>query len=119
MIAYWKDIKLIIFNIANIGRAYYTGDINNYNFEKSFKGDSSVLEGDYIIGTSISFSAEDEFQKMLIMYDMGIGAGIGGSTNIGSRTYKKKIFNFWWSVIYDNQFKPFKLIYWSRKNSEI
>lgn len=53
------------------------------------------MEGDYIIGASISFSAEDEFQKMLIMYDMGIGAGIGGSANIGSRTYKKKFFNFW------------------------
>ena len=80
---------------ANTGRAMYTGSVQNYNFEDTFLGNSSGLEGDYIIGASISFSEKDIYEKSLILFDMGIGYGIGGSANIGAKTYGKKIFHFW------------------------
>jgi uncharacterized protein YebE (UPF0316 family) len=58
-------------------------------------GNSSGFEGDYILGLSLSFSEKDKYQKMLITYDMGYGPGLGGSINIGAKTYGKRIFNFW------------------------
>lgn len=41
---------------ANVGRAMYTGKAQNYNFENTFLGYSSGLEGEYVVGASISFS---------------------------------------------------------------
>jgi hypothetical protein len=80
---------------ANMGRAMYTGKVNDYSFEDSFLGYSSGLEFDAFIGFSASVSERDKHKNELIMYDMGYGPSIGGSYNIGSITYGKRIFNFW------------------------
>ena len=80
---------------ANIGRAMYTGSVQNYNFEDTFLGNSSGLEIDYIIGVSYSAGEHDQFEDYLNSFDIGIGHGYGGSANIGARTYGKKIFHFW------------------------
>ncbi len=73
----------------------YTGKAQNYNFENTFLGYSSGLEDEYVVGASISFSEKGIYWKSLILFDMGIGYGAGGSANIGAKTYGKKIFHFW------------------------
>ena len=80
---------------ANVGRAMYTGRVQDYNFEDTFLGKSAGLESDFIVGVSLSAGEKDAFNQSLILFDAGYGPSIGASVNIGAITYQWKRFKFW------------------------
>jgi hypothetical protein len=80
---------------VNNGRSNYLGPANLFDFDATFRGKSSGVEGDYIIGLSISASEYDRYGNTLLSIDVGVGPGIGGSVNIGAITYIHPLFKIW------------------------
>ena len=80
---------------VNWGRSYYLGSANLFDFDATFGGKSSGIEGDYLIGASISASEYDRHGNSLLSIDFGVGPGIGGSVNVGAITYIYPWFRIW------------------------
>lgn len=80
---------------VNIGSSSYLGPVTNFDFDASFKGNSSGIEADYIIGMSLSISGYDKYGNILLSRDIGVGPGIGGSVNVGAFTYAIPLFKLW------------------------
>lgn len=76
---------------ANLGIAKYLGDLNNFDFVSTFGGKSAGIEGDYsFLGAGVWNSSTDKYGGVLFGEDVGIGAGIGGSTT-SADTWLKQI----------------------------
>lgn len=72
------------------------GSANFFDFDATFGGKSSGIEGDYLIGASISDSEYDRHGNSLLSIDFGVGRGIGGSVNVGAITYIYPWFRIWY-----------------------
>jgi hypothetical protein len=55
-------------------------------------GESAGFEADFGAGLSYNIGKRDNYQNSLISIDGGIGPGLGGSVNIRSYTYMKRLF---------------------------
>jgi RHS repeat-associated protein len=80
---------------VNIGQSNYLGPVNLFDFDATFRGKSSGIEGDYFFGAGISVSELDRYGNSLLSIDLGVGPGIGGSGNIGAITYTYPWFRIW------------------------
>ncbi|SMO46799.1 RHS repeat-associated core domain-containing protein [Saccharicrinis carchari] len=79
----------------NFGRSNYLGSVDLFDFDTTFKGNSSGIEGDHIIGASISASEYDKYGNILLSIDIGVGPSVGGSVNVGAITYATRLFRIW------------------------
>ena len=85
----------------NVGTSSYIGPVDEFDFERSFYGESYGAEFDWeVIGVSLSLS-KDANENYLLSKDFGIGIGTGysagvGTTKGGAIPYIRHPFSFFW-----------------------